>query len=190
MSPLYDDHSGSIGRLVKGHMVSTMSTSLSWLVVNTHPNRENIAIENLVRQRFETYCPQIRRTLRTRMGAREVLRPLFQNYVFVHVDLEDKALWRPILSTMGVRRVVRFGDRTPTLDAAFIAALRAREVDGAVVKPTALYEIGQEVRIASGAFEGIVGKIIQIESNDRLMILMDLLGQSVRGRIHADQVSR
>lgn len=170
-------------------MVGVTGSSLTWLVVNTHPHREHFAIENLERQKFEAYCPQMRKTLRSRRGMREVLRPLFPNYVFVHVDVADRAVWRPILSTYGVRRVVRFGDQTPTLDAAFITALRNREIDGAVVKPVSPYEVGQDVRISGGAFDGIVAKIIQIETNDRLMILMDLLGQSVRGRIQADQVS-
>ena len=36
---------------------------------------------------------------------------------------------------------------------------------------------------------GLIAKIMDVRENDRLVILMDLLGQSVRGRIHADQVS-
>ena len=162
---------------------------LGWIVVNTHPHREPFAIENLARQNFETYCPHMRKTLRSRAGPREVLRPLFANYVFVRAPL-DKSAWRPILSTYGVRQLVRFGEQMPSLDSRFIDALRAREVDGAVVKPASPYQVGEDISISGGPFDGLVARIVQIESNDRLTILMDLLGQSIRGRIHAHQVRK
>lgn len=160
----------------------------AWLVVNTHPHREKLALENLHRQDFTAYCPQVRRQLRARTGPRDVLRPLFPSYVFVRVS-RDKTLWRPVLSTYGVRHVVRFGDAVPYLDPRFVDTLRSREVNGAVVKPPLPYVAGQEIRIAGGAFDGIVARILEVGDNDRLVILMDLLGQSVRARIHADQVS-
>ena len=159
-----------------------------WLVVNTHAHREKLAIENLQRQNFQSYCPLMRKRLRGRTGPREVLRPLFPSYLFVRVT-PDKSQWRPVLSTYGVRKVVRFGDDVPYLDARFVETLQAREVDGAIVKPREPYASGQDIRIVSGPFDGLIAKIIDVRENDRLVILMDLLGQSVRGRIHADQVS-
>jgi transcriptional antiterminator RfaH len=170
-------------------MLDVACSSRGWLVVNTHPHREKLAMDNLARQNFETYCPQIRKTVRAQARAREVLRPLFPNYLFVHLDPQERARWRPILSTYGVRRLIRFGDQTPSLDPAFVDALRAREVDGAVVKPPVPYEVGQEVCIAGGSFDGVVARILQIDPHQRLTVLMELLGQTVRGRIHADQVS-
>jgi transcriptional antiterminator RfaH len=113
---------------------------------------------------------------------------LFPSYLFVRVTPE-KSQWRPVLSTYGVRKVVRFGDDVPYLDARFVETLQAREVDGAIVKPREPYAPGQDIRIVSGPFDGLIAKIIDVRENDRLVILMDLLGQSVRGRIHADQVS-
>jgi len=159
-----------------------------WLVVNTHAHREKLALENLERQSFSAYCPLIRKQLRGRTGRREVLRPLFPSYVFVRVT-SDKSQWRPVLSTYGVRRVVRFGDAVPYLESRFVETLREREVDGAVVKPREPYVPGQDIRIVSGPFDGLVAKIIDVRENDRLVILMDLLGQSVKGHVRAHQVS-
>ena len=163
--------------------------AFGWIVVKTHPNREPFAMGNLVRQKFEVYCPQVRKTLTARGVRREVLRPLFANYLFVRAPL-GPLLWRPVLSTYGVRQVVHFGDHIPSLDARFIDALRDREVDGAIVKPPSPFEVGEQIGISGGPFDGLVARIIEISSNDRLTILMDLLGQSVRGRIHAGQVRK
>ena len=163
-------------------------TAFAWLVVNTHPHREQLAADNLMRQQFAVYYPRIRKQLRLRTGPREALRPLFPSYLFVRVN-PARSHWRPVLSTYGVRRVVQFGEQTPYLDASFVRTLRAREVDGAIVKPAAPYAAGQTIRISGGAFDGVVAKILDVRDSDRLVILMDILGQSVRGRIRADQVS-
>lgn len=165
-----------------------LEPAYAWLVVNTHPGRERLAIENLERQQFVTYCPLMRKRVRARTGARDVLRPLFPNYVFVRTSL-DRAVWRPVLSTYGVRKLVRFGDNVPYLDTVFVEALRAREVGGAVVKPPVPFVVGQDIRITGGALDGIIARILEVKSNDRLVILMDLLGQSVRGRVDAAQVT-
>ena len=170
-------------------MVNSAERSLSWLVVNTHAHRERLAVENLDRQSFEAYCPQLQKILRTRGVPRVVLRPLFPGYIFVRADPEDKKLWRPILSTYGVRQLVRLGENCPSsIDPRFIAALRTREVEGAVVRPPSPYQVGQDIRIAGGPFDGLVATILQIDDKERLVVLMDLLGQAVRSRIHSHQV--
>lgn len=167
---------------------TTAAASQPWLVVNTQPHREKLAIENLERQDFTTYCPLTRKRLRARTGPRDVLRPLFPSYVFVRAHA-DKAHWRPVLSTYGVRKLVRFGEEVAYLDARFVEALRAREVEGAIVKPPVPFVPGQDIRITAGPLDGLVAKILEVKSQDRLVILMDLLGQSVRGRVHAHQVT-
>lgn len=52
-------------------------TTAEWIVVNTHANRDGLALRNLQRQGFETYAPQIRRRLCHARRRHDVLRPLF-----------------------------------------------------------------------------------------------------------------
>jgi len=160
----------------------------AWAVVNTHPHREHIALENLWRQDFVSYCPMIRKRIRSARRAQEVLRPLFPSYVFVRAA--DAPQWRPILSTYGVRTMVRFGDQLSLLDNRFIESLRAREVDGAIVKPDRPFAVGQEVRMAGGPFDGLVAKIIETREKDRLIVLLNMLNQPVRVKVTAEQVTQ
>lgn len=160
----------------------------AWVAVNTHPHRELTAVENLVRQGFDTYCPMVRRRVRHARRTQDVLRPLFPTYLFVEVNL-DVRQWRPILSTIGVRTLVRCGDELSFLDDGFIEALKSREVDGAIVRPENAYAIGQEVRIAGGPFDGLIARIVEMAERDRLVVLMDLLNQSVRVKVKAEGVS-
>lgn len=159
-----------------------------WAVVNTHPHKERVAIENLDRQDFHTYCPLIRRRRSHGRRVEEVLRPLFPSYLFVKINA-DTQRWRPMLSTFGVRSIVRCGDRLSLIDSAFVHELKARELDGVIVRPARPYHIGQQVRMACGPFDGLVATIIEMHEKDRLTVLMELLNQAVKVRIDERQIS-
>lgn len=158
-----------------------------WIVASTHAHRERVALENLARQDFTAYCPLIRKRIRHARRAQDVLRPLFPGYVFVRVD-PDLGRWRPILSTVGVRRVVSSGDRPSLMAEDFIAGLKAREVDGVVTRPPVRYEVGQKVRIMGGAFDGLIATILDLDEKERLVVLMDILSRPTRVRIASQAV--
>jgi transcriptional antiterminator RfaH len=159
-----------------------------WAVVNTHPHKEHIAVQNLALQTFETYCPQVRKTVKHARRTQDVLRPLFPNYLFVQVN-KDLHRWRCILSTFGVRTLVRFGEQLSFLDDGFIQSLREREQDGAIVRPERPFAIGQQVRMSGGAFDGLVATIIQMDEKDRLVVLMDLLKRPIKVKIESRNVA-
>ncbi len=156
----------------------------TWIVASTHPHKEPLAVDNLIRQGYTVYCPMIRKTRRHARRLEQVLRPLFPGYVFVGLDLAREP-WRPIRSTYGVRTVVHFGDKLGRLDPAFIEALRAREKEGAVALPDQNFSPGDPVRLIGGPFDGLVGEILSVDARGRLMVLMSLLQQSVRVRVEA-----
>jgi transcriptional antiterminator RfaH len=161
--------------------------TMRWVAVNTHPHREHIAIENLERQQFGVYCPRELRTIRHARRTQDVARPLFPGYLFAAIE-PDLTMWRPILSTFGVRAVIRFGERPAFVDDGFIEGLRAREVDGVIAKPATPYRVGQEIRLRGGPFDGLIAKIIEMKDKDRLVVLMNLLNQDVRLKVSSAKV--
>lgn len=152
----------------------------SWLALATHAHKERVALENLQRQGYDTYCPMLRKTIRHARRTQVALRPLFPGYVFASTTQS----WRSMRSTFGVRRIIAFGDEPCLLSHDFILALRAREVDGAIVKPTNPYKVGQQVRMTHGAFDGLVATILDMDEKQRLVLLIDILNQGVR--VHTD----
>lgn len=158
-----------------------------WIAINTHPHREPIAIEHLARQNFPVYCPMERRRVRHARRTEDVRRPLFPGYIFAAVA-PDLAAWRPILSTYGVRALIRAGDRPAFIDDAFIRALRDREIDGVIARPLTPYAVGQQVRLNGGPFDGLVATIIQMDARDRLTLLMSLVGQHVTLKLDAASI--
>lgn len=173
---------------IRSGSIESDAKLVRWVAVHTHPHREHIAIENLMRQSFEAYCPMIQRRVRHARRTSEVLRPLFPCYLFVRID-PDCQRWRPIESTYGVRSLVRFGDQLGFVDNAFIESIKAREVDGAIAKPADPYRPGQQIRIAGGPFEGLVATIISMNEKDRLTVLMDLLNQRVKVQVAARDIA-
>jgi transcriptional antiterminator RfaH len=164
--------------------LNTITPSRSWAVVNTHPHREQLAVENLERQKFEVYAPKIIKRIRHARKSRDVARALFPGYVFLRVDADHRQ-WRPALSTYGVRTLMRNGTTLSLLPDAFIAGLRAREQEGLIVRPTNPFQVGQEVRISGGPFDGLIAEIVQLGEQQRLVVLLDVLNRPVRVQIEA-----
>ena len=75
------------------------------------------------------------------------------------------------------------------IEDAFVQDLKARQVDGVVARPVSPYRVGQEVRMAGGAFDGLVATIIDMDERDRLTVLMDLLNRPVKVKIEERQIS-
>ncbi len=135
-----------------------------------------------MRQEFQVYFPREIKRVRHARRVQDVLRPLFPGYIFAQVAPE-LTMWRPILSTIGVRALVRTGDRPALLDGSFIEGLRAREIDGVIAKPASPYRMGQEVRLNGGPFDGLIGRIIEMNDRDRLVLLTNFLQQTVRLKV-------
>jgi transcriptional antiterminator RfaH len=159
-----------------------------WIVVNTKPSAEHTALENLQRQAFEAYCPMLRKRRSHARRVDMVLRPLFPGYLFARCGAQARR-WRPILSTYGVRSVVRAAEEPSLIDHGFIVSLKAREIDGAIVRPARPYEVGQKVQIAGGPFEGIVTTIIGLDEEERVVVLLDVLQRAARLTLNVDAVT-
>lgn len=158
-----------------------------WVVVNTQPHKEILATENLERQSFSVYCPLVRKQIRHARRVQDVLRPLFPGYLFVQMTPAVQR-WQSIFSTFGVRTVVCCGERLSYLDDGFIRSLKSRELEGVIVRPESPYTIGQQVRLSSGPFDGLVATIIDMNEKERLIVLMDLLNRPVKVMVEASNV--
>jgi transcriptional antiterminator RfaH len=156
---------------------------IRWYAVHTRPHAETKALENLLRQGYQAYLPRYRAEIRHARRLQTVLRPLFPRYLFAGID-RDAMRWRPILSTVGVSDLVRSGDEPLPVPPEIVDVLRAQEGAGAfdaLARPTP--RLGELVRISGGAFEDMVGRLVELRDQDRVVVLLDLLGRKVRAQI-------
>lgn len=158
-----------------------------WIVVHTHANAEAKAEHHLRRQGYEVYLPRYRKTRRHARRLETVIRPLFPGYLFVGFDAESTP-WRPIQSTISVRHLIRAGD-TPVLAPDWVVdGLRGREDGLGLVEVCSSFVKGERVRIATGPLYDKLGVFDHADDNDRVIVLLDLLGRQVRVRLPMEAV--
>jgi transcriptional antiterminator RfaH len=162
---------------------------ISWYAVFTHPHGEPKALEHLLRQGYSAYLPRYRTRVSHARRQQTVLRPLFPRYLFAGIDRESMR-WRPILSTIGVVDVVRVGDEPAAVPSRVVAAIRAREKAGDFDRfnPQHSLRLGELVRVTTGAFEDMVGMLVELRDQDRIVVLLEWLGRLVRAELHTEAV--
>ncbi|TLG77595.1 transcriptional activator RfaH [Methylocystis sp. B8] len=161
-----------------------------WYVVQTQVNGEARAAQNLLRQGYQVYVP---RYLKRRRHARKVdfiAKPLFPRYIFVAIDVTAHR-WRSIQSTFGVSRLVTNGDDPAMVPDGVISTIQAREDEKGFIRLDSrpAFAPGDKVRVLAGAFMDSAGLFNGIADNDRVSILLDMLGRKVRVLLNAELVA-
>jgi transcriptional antiterminator RfaH len=157
----------------------------AWYLIHSKPGQENTAKEQLQRQGFETYLPLTPAFRKRRGRTIRVIAPMFPRYLFIHLSNETDD-WGPIRSTIGVSTLVRFGMEPARVPDALIQAIVSREDgQGVVALPKQEYEEGQNVRIATGPFEGYEAVFTSILPKDRVIVLLKIAENYVK--INVDQ---
>ena len=153
---------------------------ISWYAVYTRPQAEAKALENLLRQGYAAYLPRYRTEISHARRRQTVLRPVFPRYLFAGVD-RAALRWRPILSTVGVCDLVRTGSEPMPVAAEIVEALREQEEAGTferLARRRSL-RLGELVRITTGAFEDMIGRLVELRDQDRVVVLLEVLGRAV-----------
>ena len=164
---------------------------MSWCAVHTHALAESKAAFHLRRQGFAVFLPRYRKRRRHARRVEMVPAPLFPRYLFVALDPEETR-WRPILSTVGVCDLVRFGARPAAISSEIIAAIRAREDEEGYVATTRIADLrtGEPVRIVAGPLSDVDALFECVDDNDRVTLLLELLGRRVRVHVPAQAVAK
>ncbi len=160
-----------------------------WYALRTKVQQEVWAENNLLERGLEVYLP---RYLKRRRHARKtdyVQAPLFPRYLFARADVDRGE--RPTMAyAPGVDYVVSFGDRLATVGERIIEEIRAREDETGMIAVGVEtgFKRGQKVRVAEGALCDHVG-LFQCTSDDqRVFVLLDMLGRQVRVRLSQDAI--
>jgi transcriptional antiterminator RfaH len=160
----------------------------SWFVVRTQSRAEEKAMLHLTNQGFTTYLPRYRRRVRHARRNQVVLRPLFPGYLFVSLD-PDRCRWRSINGTVGVREILTNGDSPLAVSDRIIDEIRAREDETGAVKLAApSFAPGQAVRLLEGPLADLNGLFEEMRDENRIVLLVSLLGRKVRMQVPAAAV--
>ena len=162
---------------------------LRWYLVQCKPNASQIAFRNLENQSFCTFMPLQKTTKRKGKIFQPQIRPLFPGYIFVQLH-RDQGPWRQINSTRGVARVVRLGAQPSAVPNEIVEALMARCDKQSILFQTvetqsSQLHAGNQAQVTQGPFSGFIATITAIEPNNRINILIELMGQTTTVAINA-----
>lgn len=149
-------------------------TSSRWFVVQCQPMRETLAARQLRNQDFEVFLPTYVKTVRH--ARKFVLRQsaFFPSYLFVRLSV-DRAQWRAVNGTIGVRSLISMGDSPAPVPEGLVEALvHDSDPEGSMQLGSDI-AVGERVRLLSGPFVGLVGELRQMSGESRVRILLDLL---------------
>jgi len=150
-----------------------------WYAIYTKSRQEMTAAENLRRQAFEVYLPNIKQGHRLRGKWQEKIAPLFPRYLFIRLNLGEDNI-APIRSTHGVTKLVSFSGQPATVPDMLIDALtRSSDPDTGLLCPEKdLFEAGATVTIVDGPLHGLEAIFKVHDGEQRSIILLELLGKT------------
>ena len=157
----------------------------TWFLAQFKPNSHKIAERNLRRQNFQTFLPLHEETKRRAGRFIPTLRPLFTGYIFVAFNTATGG-WRAINSTYGVTRLVSFDDAPQPVPLGLISQLMLRCDAGGNLLPPRILRPGDGVRLTSGPFAEFVATVEKISPDQRVWVLLDLMGRTARVAVHAE----
>ena len=140
-----------------------------WYLVKTKSKQEDIAILNLENQNFHVYCPYAL--------IRNKNEVLFPGYIFIQLD-KDTQNWSPIRSTKGVLYFVRFGLSYAKIPDNIIEFIKTNELNTVEkLKNINKFKSGDKVQITDGVFKNCIAIFKSYKSDERVILLMNILGQ-------------
>jgi len=162
----------------------------NWCVIQSRLHQEQKARANLLRQGFDVYLPQYRKRRRHARRTEIVTRPLYPRYLFAR--LQPGQPWRSIHSTYGVAALVQFDGRPALLGDAAIRTIRQQEDETGLVvlSPIDGLAPGDVVRITDGAFAETLGLVESITDEQRVTLLLEMLGRKVRVALDPEVVEK
>ena len=140
-----------------------------WYLIKTKSGQENTAITNLENQEYTTYCPIVN------INKKNVV--LFPGYLFIYLDRENEN-WSPIRSTKGVSNFVRFGLNFAQVPDSVIEFIKKNQsITSDKIKEISRFKKGDKVQITDGALKNCIAIFKSLKSDERVILLINLLGQ-------------
>ena len=165
-----------------------IASDQAWYLVQCKPNGEQVALRNLENQGFSAFLPLQKLTRRKGSTFQNQLRPLFQGYMFVSQD-PAAGHWRKINNTRGVARLVRLAEEPTPVPPPIMDELFARCDGTGIFQQSMTLIAGDDAKITQGPLAGAIAKIIEIEPNQRVHLLLDFMGQTSTLTIDAANVT-
>ena len=159
--------------------------SKKWYILQFKPNSHHQATKNLNRQGFETFLPLYDNTTRKASRFISTRKPLFPGYMFIKFDRVEND-WHKINNTYGVSRLITFNSILKPIPTKFVDNLMKRYDLSGKLLPIKKLKKGDQVTVSKGPFANFVATVEKYEDEQRIWILMDLMGRETKIHTSSD----
>jgi len=153
-----------------------MTDDLLWFCVRAKPKTERLTSQLLRTEAgIEVFCPFVRFERARRSGRLWVTEAMFPGYLFARFCYVSQH--RLVRATHGVSTIVAFGGAPVVVPTPIVDELRASVRDEETIVIESGIEIGEEVQVVSGPFQGVRAMVTRVlPARERVAILLEVLG--------------
>ena len=162
--------------------------SKEWFILQFKSNSHHLAAKNLTRQGFETFLPLHETTSRRLSRFINTSKPLFPGYMFIKFDRAESE-WHKINSTYGVSRLITFNSILKSIPTIFVDHLMKRYDLSGKLLPIKKLKKGDQVTVLNGPFANFIATVEEYEADQRIWILMDLMGSKTKIQTPSDNLT-
>ena len=158
-----------------------------WYAIYTRANGEKKLLSNLLERNIESYLP-LKKTLKYWSDRKKwVEEPLFRCYLFVKVSYRE---FFTALNTPGVVCYVSFGGKAQAISESQISNIKSflAQSDHEVTLTYERLQKGVSVEVLHGSLKGVIGEVINICGQSRLVMRIDSMNCSLYANISKDEV--
>jgi transcription antitermination factor NusG len=146
-----------------------------WWIAKVKPRQEKALADDFIRREIEYYLPLYTKVVRRKDNnkPRKSVLPLFSGYIsFRAAKGGQQSIFSTgrVVSVLEVRHQKRFVEELNQIYGSLSG--------GFSLEPLETYQPGQLVKVKSGPLRGIIGTVIQIQNQSRLVLEVEGLGRA------------
>ncbi len=160
-------------------MSKGISLEKEWFLLKTKTRQEKRAMENLLRQHIDCYCPQafVEKIFRGKKS--QIIEILFPGYIFVNFRNPESSI-QSVKNTRGVRSFVSFGGTPARVPFELIQELKEKTKPSENLLISNLPKRGDELKVTDGPFHGMSVVFSQPNGDERAEVLLNIMSQQVK----------
>ena len=167
--------------------VKENSSPRKWHVFYTASRAEKKCEERLQQQAIEVLLPKCKILRQWKDRKKEVIEPLFRNYIFAHVTEKERF---DVLETSGIVRCLFFNGCAAEISGEEIEQLKISQLDSKRLSLLGQWipPIGEHVRVVEGPLEGLTGEVIEQRGQVYVLVRIEAIRQVVKINVPASWV--
>jgi transcription antitermination factor NusG len=157
-----------------------------WRVFYTRARAEKKCEDRLHDRRIEVLLPKRKVVRQWSDRKKEVIEPLFRNYIFAQVDEKDRLR---VLQTPGIVRCVHFNGTPARLRETEVEQIqRTQKTPDRLSVVDLRPPVGETVTITEGPLQGLSGEVREHRGQTYVLVRVETIRQAVKVQVPADWV--